>query len=143
MPGNTVRFAEFELDVDRFQLYRNGSPVRMEGLLLQLLVFLAEHSCQLVTRDDIAEALWGKNVFVDAETGINTAVRKVRAALEDDSAQPRYLQTVVGRGYRFVAEIVSGTSESGKFSVTAEEFGQAVIAAAGLDPKNPKAPPKS
>jgi DNA-binding winged helix-turn-helix (wHTH) protein len=143
MPGNTVRFAEFELDVDRFQLYRNGSPVRMEGLPLQLLVFLAEHSCQLVTRDDIAEALWGKNVFVDAETGINTAIRKVRAALEDDSAQPRYLQTVVGRGYRFVAEIVSGTSESGKFSVTAEEFGQAVIAAAGLDPKNPKAPPKS
>jgi DNA-binding winged helix-turn-helix (wHTH) protein len=143
MPGNTVRFAEFELDVDRFQLYRNGSPVRMEGLPLQLLVFLAEHSCQLVTRDDIAEALWGKNVFVDAETGINTAVRKVRAALEDDSAQPRYLQTVVGRGYRFVAEIVSGTSESGKFSVTAEEFGQAVIAAAGLDPKNPKVPGKS
>jgi DNA-binding winged helix-turn-helix (wHTH) protein len=143
MPGNTVRFAEFELDVDRFQLYRNGSPVRMEGLPLQLLVFLAEHACQLVTRDDIAEALWGKNVFVDAETGINTAIRKVRAALEDDSAQPRYLQTVVGRGYRFVAEIVSGTSESGKFSVTAEEFGQAVIAAAGLDPKNPKAPPKS
>jgi DNA-binding winged helix-turn-helix (wHTH) protein len=143
MPGNTVRFAEFELDVDRFQLYRNGSPVRMEGLPLQLLVFLAEHSCQLVTRDDIAEALWGKNVFVDAETGINTAIRKVRAALEDDSAQPRYLQTVVGRGYRFVAEIVSGTSESGKFSVTAEEFGQAVIAAAGLDPKNPKVPGKS
>ena len=142
MPGNKLRFAEFELDVDRFQLYRNGNPVRMEGLPLHLLVFLAEHSCQLVTRDDIAEALWGKNVFVDAETGINTAIRKVRAALQDDSAQPRYLQTVVGRGYRFVAEIVSETPESPEFSVSGEEFGQAVIAAAGLDPKKPKAPDK-
>ena len=73
-----------------------GDPVRLEGLPLQLLIFLAEHSCQVVTRDEIAEALWGKNVFVDAETGINTAIRKVRAALDDDSAQPRYLQTVVG-----------------------------------------------
>lgn len=142
MPGKKVRFAEFELDVDRFQLYRNGKPVRLEGLPLHLLVFLAEHPCQLLTRDDIAEALWGKNVFVDAETGINTAIRKVRAALEDDSAQPRYLQTVVGRGYRFVAEIVSETSGSGDFSVSAEEFGQAVMAAAGLDPKRPKAPGK-
>jgi DNA-binding winged helix-turn-helix (wHTH) protein len=97
----------------------------------------------VVTREEIAEALLGKDVFVDAETGINTAIRKVRAALEDDSAQPRYLQTVVGRGYRFVAEIVSETSESGEFSVTAEEFGQAVIAAAGLDPKKPKAPGKA
>jgi len=56
MPGK-VRFAEFELDVDRFQLYRNGNPVRLEGLPLQLLIFLAEHSCQVVTRDEIAEAL--------------------------------------------------------------------------------------
>jgi DNA-binding winged helix-turn-helix (wHTH) protein len=143
MPGKKVRFAEFELDIDRFQLYRLGEPVRLEGLPLQLLIFLAEHSCQVVTRDEIAEALWGKNVFVDVETGINTAIRKVRAALDDDSAQPRYLQTVVGRGYRFVAEIVSATSESGEFSVTAEEFGQAVIAAAGLDPKKPKAPRKA
>jgi DNA-binding winged helix-turn-helix (wHTH) protein len=143
MPGKKVRFAEFELDIDRFQLYRQGEPVRLEGLPLQLLIFLAEHSCQVVTRDEIAEALWGKNVFVDVETGINTAIRKVRAALDDDSAQPRYLQTVVGRGYRFVAEIISATSESGEFSVTAEEFGQAVIAAAGLDPKKPKAPRKA
>ena len=143
MPSKKVRFAEFELDIDRFQLYRQGEPVHLEGLPLQLLIFLAEHSCQVVTRDEIAEALWGKNVFVDVETGINTAIRKVRAALDDDSAQPRYLQTVVGRGYRFVAEIVSATSESGDFSVTAEEFGQAVIAAAGLDPKKPKAPRKA
>lgn len=141
MPGKRVRFAEFELDIERFQLSRHGEPVRLEGLPLHLLIFLAEHSCQVVTRDEIAEALWGKNVFVDAETGINTAIRKVRAALEDDPSQPRYLQTVVGHGYRFVAEIVACESSSGQV-FTANEFGQAVMAAAGLDPQNPKAPRK-
>ena len=103
MPEKKVRFAEFELDFGRFQLYRNGQPVRLEGLPLQLLMFLIDNPGQLVTREQIADALWGKDVFVDIEQGINTAIRKVRMALDDDSAQPQYLQTVVGRGYRFVA----------------------------------------
>jgi DNA-binding winged helix-turn-helix (wHTH) protein len=141
MAGKKVRFADFELDCTRFQLQRNGQPVRLEGVPLQLLVFLAEHSCQLVTREQIAEALWGKDVFVDVETSINTAVRKVRMALEDDSAQPRYLQTVVGRGYRFVAEIETlESAEPASFS--AEEFGRAVMAAAGLEPNKPKSDSK-
>jgi DNA-binding winged helix-turn-helix (wHTH) protein len=144
MSGKKLRFAEFELDVDKFQLYRHGELVRLEGLPLHLLIFLAQHPCQLVTREEIAQALWGKDVFVDAETGINTAIRKIRRALDDDSAQPRYLQTVVGHGYRFVAEIVSPDSSSGGgVSFTADEFGQAVMAAAGLDPQNPKAPRKA
>ena len=105
MPEKKVRFAEFELDFGRFQLYRGGNPVRLEGLPLQLLMFLIEHQRQLVTREQIAEALWGKDVFVDVEQGINTAIRKVRMALEDDSEQPQYLQTVVGRGYRFIAPV--------------------------------------
>lgn len=134
-----IQFADFELDLDRFQLYRRGELVRLEGLPLQLLVFLAAHPCQLVTREQIADALWGKDVFVDAETGINTAIRKIRVALEDDSAQPRFLQTVVGRGYRFVAEVDPEISPSEEFSVSAEEFGRAVLAAAGLDLHDPKA----
>jgi DNA-binding winged helix-turn-helix (wHTH) protein len=137
MAEKKVRFAEFELDCTRFQLQRNGQPVRLEGVPLQLLVFLAEHACQLVTREQIAQALWGKDVFVDVETGINTAVRKVRMALEDDSAQPRFLQTVVGRGYRFVAE-VHNVDSAEPASFTAEEFGRAVIAAAGLEPHKTK-----
>ena len=149
MPEKKVRFAEFELDFGRFQLYRSGLPVRLEGLPLQLLMFLIENPRQLVTREQIADALWGKDVFVDVEQGINTAIRKIRMALEDDSAQPQYLQTVVGRGYRFVAAIsVDGDaavaiSEAGKgFTVSAEELGRAIMAAAGLEPDDPKAPPK-
>ncbi len=143
MPGKRVRFAEFELDFGRFQLYRNGQLVRLEGLPLQLLMFLADHPSQLVTREQIAEVLWGNDVFVDVENGINTAIRKVRMALDDNSAEPKFLQTVVGRGYRFVAEIDSSENPAtGEFSVNAEEFGRAVIAAAGLEPQIPKSPPK-
>jgi DNA-binding winged helix-turn-helix (wHTH) protein len=139
-----IRFADYELDFGRFQLCRSGNPVRLEGLPLQLLMFLVDHERRLVTREQIADALWGKDVFVDVEQGINTAIRKVRIALDDDSAQPQYLQTVVGRGYRFVAPI-SADAASGAgsaFAVSAEELGQAIMAAAGLNPDDPKAPPK-
>ena len=151
MPEKKVRFAEFELDFGRFQLSRGGSPVRVEGLPLQLLMYLVEHHRQLVTREQIASVLWGKDVFVDIEQGINTAVRKIRIALEDDSAQPQYLQTVVGRGYRFVPDIrvegegdVASSDGTQAFKISAEEFGKALMAAAGLDdPKTPKVPNNS
>jgi DNA-binding winged helix-turn-helix (wHTH) protein len=144
-PDKKVRFDDFELDFGRFQLLRSGQPVRLESLPLALLMFLISNHRQLVTREQIADVLWGKDVFVDVEQGINTAIRKVRMALDDDSIQPRYLQTVVGRGYRFVPEIsVSGGDPDsvGEFRITAEEFGQALMAAAGLHPEDLKAPPK-
>ena len=135
MPDKKICFAEFELDFGRFQLYRSGQPVRLEGLPLQLLMFLVEHQRQLVTREQIADALWGKDVFVDVEQGINTAIRKIRIALEDDSVRPKFLQTVVGRGYRFVAECDDGAEE---VTFSAEELGRAVMAAAGLHPEETK-----
>jgi DNA-binding winged helix-turn-helix (wHTH) protein len=150
MAGKKVRFGEFEVDFGRFQLSCKGQSVRLEGLPLQLLMFLIENQRQLVTREQIADALWGKDVFVDVEQGINTAIRKVRMALDDDSVQPQFLQTVVGRGYRFVAEISvdtdspeSSLDNSKSFKVSAEEFGQAVMAAAGLHPEGPPARPKT
>jgi DNA-binding winged helix-turn-helix (wHTH) protein len=105
MAEKKVRFGQFELDFGRFQLFRLGEPVRLEGLPLKLLMYLIDHHRELVTREQIADALWGKDIFVDVELGINTAIRNVRMALEDDSAQPKYLQTVVGRGYRFIAQL--------------------------------------
>lgn len=140
MPVQKALFGEFELDFGRYQLFRAGEPVRLEGLPLQLLIFLIQNQRQLVTRDQIADTLWGKNVFVDVEQGINTAIRKIRMALGDDSLQPQYLQTVVGRGYRFVAEIRSEDEEGIEFHITPEEFGQALMAAAGLEPENLKPP---
>lgn len=135
MAEKRVRFGEFELDFGHFQLYRSGKAVALEGLPLQLLMHLVDNHRQLVTREQIADVLWGKDVFVDVEQGINTAIRKIRIALGDNSSQPKILQTVVGRGYRFVAACEHDSAEI-KFS--AEELGRAVLAAAGLDPKDPK-----
>ena len=136
MPVKIVRFAEFELDFDRFQLFRAGDPVRLEGLPLRVLMLLVERHRQLVTREQIADALWRKEVFVDFEQGINTAIRKIRIALDDDSDAPQFLQTVVGQGYRFIAPIAAqgGSGDSAeRWTFSAEELGQALMAAAGLD----------
>lgn len=147
MPQKNVRFDDFQLDYSRFQLSRRGVPVRLEGLPLQLLMFLVDKRGQLVTREQISSALWGQDVFVDVEQGINTAIRKIRRALADDAGEPQYLQTVVGRGYRFVApHAEEGDDASGsadKIVFTAEEFGRAIMTAAGLDPDNPRGTPKS
>jgi len=143
LPEKKIRFANFELDYGRFQLCQCGSPVRLEGMPLQLLMLLVEKRGQLVTREQISSELWSKkDVFVDVEQGINTAIRKIRRALADSADEPRYLQTVVGRGYRFVApdaeENALGHPQSEAYYVSGEELGRAIMAAAGLDPENPK-----
>ena len=140
--GKRIRFDDFQLDFDRFQLFHRGKPVRLEGLPLQLLMFLVENKGQLITREQISAALWSKDVFVDVDQGINTAIRKIRRALGDDAGEPHYLQTVVGRGYRFVAPNAEDGTKSPEFSVSPEELGRAIMTAAGLDPDNPKGTPK-
>ena len=143
MTEKIIRFDEFALDYGRFQLSRNSCPLRLEGLPLQLLMFLVENRGQLVSRELISSELWGKDVFVDVEQGINTAIRKIRRALADDAEEPKYLQTVVGRGYRFVSpeaveDCGDNRTEADDFSVSPEELGRAIMSAAGLDPNNPR-----
>ena len=146
MPDKKVHFDDFELDYGRFQLCRSGSPVRLEGLPLQLLMFLVANKGQLITREQISSELWSKDVFVDVEQGINTAIRKIRRALADDADEPQYLQTIVGRGYRFVAPTTeeggSGQAPAEGLTVSAEELGRAIMTAAGLDPENSRGTPK-
>jgi DNA-binding winged helix-turn-helix (wHTH) protein len=128
--GKKVCFDDFQLDFGRFQLCRRGMAVRLEGLPLQLLMFLIENKGQLVTREQISSRLWSNDVFVDVDQGINTAIRKIRQALADDAGEPQYLQTVVGRGYRFVASIVEeGSRFSQDFAVSPEELGRAIMKA--------------
>lgn len=102
---------DVQLDLGRYELRRGGQVEKLEKLPMKLLVLLAERRGQLVTRAQILERLWGSDVFVDADAAINTAVRKVRRALGDDPDTPRFLETVVGSGYRFVGpiQLVPGT----------------------------------
>ena len=106
MAATGFEFGDFKLDCDRFELYRAGRSLKLERKPMELLVLLAARKGHLVTRTEIAEHLWDKEVFVDTEHGINTAIRKIREVLEDDPAQSRFVQTVTGKGYRFAAPIV-------------------------------------
>jgi TolB-like protein/DNA-binding winged helix-turn-helix (wHTH) protein len=102
MGAGILEFGEFQLDCERFELRRNGSPLRLERQPLELLILLASSGGRLVTRSEIARSLWHSEVFVDTEHGINTAIRKIRHTLREDPDHPRFLQTVTGKGYRFV-----------------------------------------
>src|SRR5215467_4912869 len=96
---------KFRLDVSRYELTVEGKRVKLERQPMELLILFVQKRGELVTRDEIIDKLWGKDVFVDVDRGINGAVRKIRTVLGDDPAQPHYLETVVGKGYRFVGEI--------------------------------------
>jgi TolB-like protein/DNA-binding winged helix-turn-helix (wHTH) protein len=108
------QFGEFELDIERFELFRSGRSVKVERMPMELLILLVSKDGLLVTRDEIAERLWPDGVFVDTEHGINSFIRKIRLVLRDDSDQPRFVQTVTGKGYRFIAPIakMNGTQRA-------------------------------
>ncbi len=93
------------LDLTSFQLIRAGLRVKLEKTPMELLTLLVRKRGALVTREAIVQTIWGDAVHIDVDAGINTAIRKVRHALDDNSASPRYLETVVGKGYRFIGDI--------------------------------------
>ena len=107
MQTSILYFDQFELDLNSYELRKSGRVIKLEKLPMELLILLAESQGQLVTREQIIQRLWGDNVFVDTRQGINTAMRKLRIALQDDSENPRLLQTVPGRGYRLLAVVSS------------------------------------
>jgi len=105
VPREPLRFGDFALDIAGYELRRHGRTVKIGRQPMDLLILLVERPRQLVSRGDIVERLWGPEVFVDVETGVNTAISKVRQALRDSPDAPRFIETVPGRGYRFIADI--------------------------------------
>jgi DNA-binding winged helix-turn-helix (wHTH) protein/tetratricopeptide (TPR) repeat protein len=101
---------DMELDLGRYELRRHGRRVKLEKKPMELLIFLVSRREQLVSRQEIVAKLivaklWRSDLFIETETNINNIVRKLRAALGDDVAKPRFLETVVGKGYRFVGPV--------------------------------------
>jgi len=121
-PGETYRFDDFELDVASYQLRRQGRVVHLERQPMDVLILLVERRRQLVSRADIVDRLWGKDVFVDVDTGVHTAIRKIRQALGDSIGAPAFVETVPSKGYRFIAEVevVSRTPDPGLATTLAE-----------------------
>lgn len=99
----SVRFGgDFEFDLRSFELKKSGQALRLERIPTDLLCLLVQKRGELVTRDQIVEQVWGKGIFLDTDNSINAAISKIRQALGDDPAHPRFVQTLTGRGYRFI-----------------------------------------
>jgi len=110
--ARTYRFGEFELDLDVQQLRMGSERLHLERRPFDLLVLLVQNHDRLVSREEIIATLWPANVIIDFESGLNTLVRKIRTALTDSPDSPRYIETVPGRGYRFIETVtlVSATA---------------------------------
>ncbi len=102
MPASKQAIDEMELDLGSYELRRHGRRVKLEKKPMELLIFLVGRREQLVTREDIVTKLWRSDLFIDTEPNINNIVRKIRAALSDNPEKPHFLETVVGKGYRFI-----------------------------------------
>src|ERR1700676_3856740 len=105
MRSTQLATGEIDLALGRYELRRQGRRVKLEKKPMELLIFLVSRREQLVSRQEIVGKLWGSDLFIDTEPNINNIVRKIRTALGDDSAKPRFLETVVGKGYRFVGPL--------------------------------------
>jgi TolB-like protein/DNA-binding winged helix-turn-helix (wHTH) protein len=107
VPIVVYQFGDFSLHCGKFELCRKGRRLKLERKPLELLVLLVTKHGQVVTRNEISQCLWEREVFVDIEHGINTAIRKIRQVLGDSSDLPRFVQTISGSGYRFIAPVTA------------------------------------
>jgi TolB-like protein/DNA-binding winged helix-turn-helix (wHTH) protein/Tfp pilus assembly protein PilF len=128
---DVFRFESFEVDRGAFELRRAGRPVAIERIPMELLLLLLERRGQLVTRQEILDRIWGKNVFGDVDNNINTAVRKIRLALRDNPGSPRLLHTIPGKGYRISAPIVDSAAVAASAEVAPVPLANLPPAAAG------------
>jgi TolB-like protein/DNA-binding winged helix-turn-helix (wHTH) protein/Tfp pilus assembly protein PilF len=101
----TIRFGVFELDVRSGELRKQGRKVRLEGQPVQILICLLENPGEMVTREELRKRLWPADTFVNFEYGLNAAVKRLRQALNDSAGNPRFVETLPRRGYRFLAPV--------------------------------------
>jgi len=128
MRRTTKPAGEIELDLGRYELRRQGRRVKLEKKPMDLLIFLVSRREQLISRQEIVTKLWRSDLFIDTETNINNIVRKIRTALGDDSEKPRFLETVVGKGYRFI----------GPMRVIDARYPQSEFGSGGMRPESPE-----
>ena len=131
----SIAFGEdFELDLRPRRLRRGNRVLRLERIPLEILLLLLEHPGEIVTREQIVARIWGEDVFLDTDNSIRGAIRKIRHVLRDDPETPRFIQTVTGRGYRFIAPVAADTAElarTGSPASAPEPEAQPVLSAEG------------
>jgi DNA-binding winged helix-turn-helix (wHTH) protein len=106
-PARIIRFGPFELDVRAAELRKHGIKIRLQEQSFQILVMLLDSPGEVVLRDEIRRRLWPNDTIVEFDPSINAAIKKLREALGDSADEPRYVETLARRGYRFVGQISS------------------------------------
>jgi TolB-like protein/DNA-binding winged helix-turn-helix (wHTH) protein/thioredoxin-like negative regulator of GroEL len=131
-----LQFDDIELDPENYELRRSGRVIKLEKQPMELLILLAQRPGQLVTREDIIARLWGQGRFLDTDQGINSSVRKIRTALKDNPEKPRYLLTVVGKGYRFIAplKVEETTAAQGRVAPPSKPLSETFLVTAPVEP---------
>jgi TolB-like protein/DNA-binding winged helix-turn-helix (wHTH) protein/Tfp pilus assembly protein PilF len=133
-----LKFGPYLVDLAAGEVRKNGSLIRLQEKPLRVLALLAERQGQLVTREELQKRLWPEDTFVDFETGLNTAVSKLRDALSDSAETPRYIETIPRRGYRFLVA-VEKLGGSGNAGPTSTVVATAIPGAPGFPPAEPAA----
>src|SRR5271167_4879112 len=103
------RFGLFEADAGRGTLSRGGLRVRLQEQPFRVLIWLLERPGEVITREELRQQLWPEGTYVDFDGSLNVILKKLRAALDDDSDNPRFIETVPRRGYRFIAPVTAGS----------------------------------
>src|ERR1043166_831061 len=104
-PPSPFRFGVFELDPRAGELRKKGMKIRLQGQPVEILVMLLQRPGESITREELQKKLWPADTFVDFEQGLNNAMKRLRAALDDDAESPHFIETVPRRGYRFIASV--------------------------------------
>lgn len=102
---STIRFGSYTLDVPAGELHKNGTKIRLSEQPFQILLLLLQRSGEVVTREELRRRLWSSDTFVDFETGLNSAVKKLRDVLGDSAEKPRFVETIPRHGYRFICPV--------------------------------------
>jgi len=131
-PQRVFSFGIFEVDVAEGELRKRGVRVKLHAQPFQVLVMLLERPSELVTREEMRNRLWGNDTFVDFDHGLNSAVNKVRDALSDSAAHPRFVETVSGKGYRFIAPVFLTAPPASEAGVTPGNAGARDAPSAGV-----------
>ena len=116
----TLRFGVFELDPRAGELRKKGMKIRLQGQPMEILVMLLEHPGETLNREELQNKLWPADTFVDFEQGLNNAIKRLRAALDDDAESPHFIETVPRRGYRFIGAVNGGPGNRAEPTALAE-----------------------
>src|SRR5436189_2783626 len=113
MAAQSKKFGTFEVDLRARELRKGGIRIRLQDQPFEILAMMLDRPGQVVTREDLRKRLWPAGTFVDFEHSLNAAVKRLRAALGDDADNPRFVETLHRRGYRFIASLPNGASTNG------------------------------